>query len=87
MSLDWLVEDDEGFLVTSPSTSPQHRFRTDNGLHEVTKPSTMDLILILELFDNCSKAAERLDVDQDSTSFHLITGEPATEVKTPSEWQ
>ncbi|MEK4476230.1 glycoside hydrolase family 95-like protein [Paenibacillus sp. FSL R7-0048] len=67
--LDWLVEDDEGFLVTSPSTSPEHRFRTDNGLHEVTKASTMDLILIRELFDNCSKAAEQLDVDQDFTAI------------------
>jgi len=65
--LDWLLEDENGYLVTSPSTSPEHKFRTDDGqLAAVSAASTMDLSLIWDLFTNCISAANILE---DDTSF------------------
>lgn len=63
--LDWLVEDEKGRLVTSPSTSPENRFLTEEGVAcSVSAGSTMDMALIRELFHACIEAAERLGADQ-----------------------
>jgi alpha-L-fucosidase 2 len=58
--LDWLYEDANGFLVTGPSTSPEHHFVAGEGLHAVSAAATMDLSLIAELFDNCMEAGKAL---------------------------
>ncbi|WP_426448029.1 glycoside hydrolase family 95 protein [Paenibacillus sp. S-38] len=64
--LDWLVEDADGFLVTAPSTSPEHRFVTEEGeLAAVTAAATMDLALICDLFTNCIEAARTLGTDRE----------------------
>ncbi|MFO7168026.1 MAG: glycoside hydrolase family 95 protein [Chloroflexota bacterium] len=62
--LDWLIEDGAGHLVTAPSSSPEHRFRTEAGLGEVCVAATMDLELIWDLFTNCIEAAEALGTDE-----------------------
>lgn len=64
--LDWLQEDADGYLVTSPSTSPEHKFRSpENGeLVAVSVASTMDLSLIWDLFTNCIEASEELAADE-----------------------
>ncbi|MFC4600522.1 glycosyl hydrolase family 95 catalytic domain-containing protein [Cohnella hongkongensis] len=62
--LDWLVEDGEGRLVTNPSTSPENTFIGPDGRKAaVSIGSTMDMILIRELFGHCIEAASILDVD------------------------
>lgn len=62
-ALDWLVACSDGSLTTAPSTSPEHRFRTaDGGLAAVGRGSTLDLLLIGELFDHCLEAADRLEL-------------------------
>lgn len=62
--LDWLIEDEDGNLTTSPSTSPEHLFRSEDGqVGSVTKGSTMDLQIIWDLFTNCIAAAEVLEID------------------------
>ena len=58
--LDLLVEDAEGTLVTSPSTSPENRFLTDDGPACVVAGSAMDLTLARELFGFVLEAADRL---------------------------
>jgi len=64
--LDWLVPDDRGYLVTAPSTSPEHKFRLDDGrLAAVTKAATMDLALISELFAIVIEASRLLGVDEE----------------------
>lgn len=64
--LEWLVEDVNGYLITSPSTSPEHHFYAENGQEgSVTKGATMDLQLIWDLFTNCVEAAEILGVDDE----------------------
>lgn len=64
--LDWLIEDAEGRLVTLPSTSPEHKFRTPDGqVAAISMASASDLQLIWDLFTNCIEAADTLGVDQD----------------------
>lgn len=63
--LDWLIEDQDGYLITSPSTSPEHKFRVGDKHRAVSAATTTDLSLIGELFDNCIRAAEWLKVDED----------------------
>lgn len=64
--LDWLVADEDGTLVTVPSTSPEHKFRTEDGqLSAVSKATTMDISLITDLFLNCISAATALKVDDE----------------------
>lgn len=63
--LDWLIPDENGKLITNPSTSPEHKFRTEDGaLAAVSAASTMDLSLIWDLFTNCIEASEALGSDE-----------------------
>ncbi len=61
--LDWLIDDGTGRWITSPSTSPEHKFRTPEGLAGVSEASTMDMCLIWDLFTNCLEAADVLQID------------------------
>ena len=64
--LDWLIDDGHGHLVTSPSTSPEHKFNTpDGGRAAVSMASTMDMTLVRDLFLNVMDASEALDIDAD----------------------
>ncbi|WP_150273462.1 glycosyl hydrolase family 95 catalytic domain-containing protein [Paenibacillus tepidiphilus] len=63
-ALDWLVEDADGLLVTSPSTSPENRFLDAEGRPcSVSTGTAMDMTLIRELFGHCIEAAALLDAD------------------------
>jgi alpha-L-fucosidase 2 len=64
-ALDWLIEDQDGYLITSPSTSPEHKFRIDGKLYAVSAATTMDLSLIEELFGSCVQAARLLHTDEE----------------------
>ena len=67
--LDWLVDDGHGHLVTSPSTSPEHKFITpDGGRAAVSMASTMDMALVRDLFFNVIDAAEALNIDARSAA-------------------
>jgi len=62
--LDWLIEDEQGYLTTSPSTSPEHLFCSSDGqIGSVTQGATMDLQIINDLFNNCIDAASVLNID------------------------
>ncbi|MNZ50608.1 hypothetical protein D3C78_683990 [compost metagenome] len=63
--LDWLQENDEGLLMTSPSTSPENKFVTRDGdVSSVAESSAMDITLIRELFEHCLTAAGLLQTDE-----------------------
>lgn len=64
--LDYLVEDEQGQLVTSPCLSPENSYRLPNGNigHLCAGPS-MDTQIIFALFGGCVEASERLGVDDD----------------------
>ncbi len=64
--LDWLMEDDRGYLVTCPSTSPENKFTTPDGqTAAVSMASTNDMTLIWDLFTNCIEAAHVLGIDEE----------------------
>jgi alpha-L-fucosidase 2 len=62
--LDWLIKNDQGYLVTSPATSPENNFLV-NGKREgtVSIATTMDLSIIRDLFNNTILAARVLKED------------------------
>ncbi len=62
--LDWLVEDRQGYLVTSPATSPENYFFTPDGYAGQTAyGTTADLAIIRECLSAAAGAAEVLDCD------------------------
>jgi alpha-L-fucosidase 2 len=64
--LDWLISDENGYLVTCPSTSPENNFLTATG--EKCSPSiasTMDMAITRELFTNCIRSIEILENDME----------------------
>jgi alpha-L-fucosidase 2 len=64
-ALDLLVPDGNGYLVTSPSTSPENHFidpKTSKRV-AVSRGSTMDMALIRQLFQNTIAGTKVLGVD------------------------
>lgn len=61
---EFLIEDSEGRLVTSPSVSPENTYRTDKGVTgSLCMGPSMDSQIITVLFSNVIKAAEILGRD------------------------
>jgi alpha-L-fucosidase 2 len=62
--MDWLVKDKQGYLITSPSTSPENSFVTNEGYKGSTLfGATADLAMIRECFTQTMKAAKELNTD------------------------
>lgn len=65
-TLDWLVEDNDGYLVTAPSTSPENKFKDPKGGEAaVSIATTMDISIVYDLFSNLIEAANVLGNDQE----------------------
>ena len=65
--LNWLVEDENGYLVTNPSSSPENTFSFNGRQLEISMASTMDMSIIRESFSHLLKAAEVLEIENDFT--------------------
>jgi len=63
--LNWLVEDENGYLVTSPSTSPENVFNLNGKDLEISMGSTMDMSIIRELFTDCIASSKALGIDEE----------------------
>ncbi len=64
-TLDWLVKDKQGHLVTAPSTSPENKFKDKKGVEQsVSVATTMDMSIIWDLFTNLIEASEVLGTDK-----------------------
>ncbi|MBC7809296.1 MAG: glycoside hydrolase family 95 protein, partial [Akkermansiaceae bacterium] len=64
--LDWLVEDGDGYLVTAPSTSPEHGFIAPDGQRSaVSVATTMDMAILRDLFANGIAASQVLGIEPD----------------------
>ena len=67
--LDWLVEDQQGHLVTNPSVSPENIFVLPDGSSgQISEASTVDMSLIWELFTSCIDAANILGIEPEFAS-------------------
>lgn len=63
-TLDWLVSDSSGHLVTAPSTSPENDFYYgDKKTSALSISTTMDMGIIRDLFSNLIEAAKVLGID------------------------
>jgi alpha-L-fucosidase 2 len=63
-TLDWLVEDKDGYLVTAPATSPENKFKDMGGNQQsVSVATTMDMSIIRDLFANVIDAANVIGTD------------------------
>ncbi len=60
---DWMVEDEEGNLVTNPSTSPENQFVFNGKPCGVCEGSAMDMQIIFDLYDKAIKAGKILGKD------------------------
>lgn len=64
--LEWLVEDKNGKLITSPSTSPENIYIASDGYKGATMyGGSADLAMIRECFDKTIKASKILNIDAD----------------------
>lgn len=64
-----LVEDAAGYLVTAPSTSPEHKFRLPDGRHAAVSAGTaMDLGIVWDVATNVLQAAAVLGIDDALTA-------------------
>ena len=62
--LDWLIDDGHGSLITSPSTSPEHKFVLPDGRQAaVSQASTNDMALVWDLLTNTIQASTALGLD------------------------
>ena len=65
-SLEWLVEDKDGYLVVAPSTSPENDFIYAKGKTAgISVATTMDMSIIWDLFTNVIQASGELGIDKD----------------------
>lgn len=62
--LEWLIEDKNGNLITSPATSPENRYITPAGYQGATMyGGSADLAMIRECFEQTIKASRILNTD------------------------
>lgn len=75
--LSWLVENADGTLGTSPSTSPENNFRAPDGsVNSSAASSTMDLVLISDVLRMTVALAERLGIPDDPIALRAATTLP-----------
>ncbi|MEP1489830.1 MAG: glycoside hydrolase family 95 protein [Algibacter sp.] len=69
--VDFMVTDpNTGVLVSGPSISPENNFLTASGEKATLNMApTMDRAIVFELFNNCIKAAEILNIDKDFSAI------------------
>lgn len=61
-----LTEDKDGYLVMSPSTSPENIFIENGNICAVAVTSAMTMSIIRELFSECLKAADITGMEDDA---------------------
>jgi len=61
--LGWLIEGPDGYLVTNPSSSPENTFKKEGKTFEISMASTMDIAITRDLFNNCIRTLEILNIE------------------------
>ena len=63
--MDILTEDQEGYLILCPATSPENTFIYEGKNCNIAATATMSIAIARELFNNCIKSCEILGCDAD----------------------
>src|SRR5699024_2806753 len=62
--VDFLIENKDGYLITSPSVSPENKYILPNGEQGVLcEGPSMDSQIIYDLFTSCMKASQIRNID------------------------
>ncbi|MET0694200.1 MAG: glycoside hydrolase family 95 protein [Propionibacteriaceae bacterium] len=80
--LDWMLEQPDGTVGTSPSTSPENAFFVDGQPFDIGVSSTMDLALLSETFRYVVALAEMLDLTDDPVAVAAAAALPKIPVPT-----
>lgn len=64
--LSLLVEDKDGYLIFAPSTSPENTYSFKGKPVSVSQTTTMSMTIIKELFSNILKAANSLNIEDET---------------------
>ncbi|WP_105614835.1 glycoside hydrolase family 95 protein [Vallitalea okinawensis] len=70
--LDFLIEDDEGKLISCPSTSPENKYLYKGENIAASQSSTMDVAIIRTLFKNILKAYKVLQQEKKDFALQLV---------------
>ena len=64
--LSFMITDNNGYLATAPSNSPENAYKLPDGqMFNLTYSATMDIEIAMELFKACIEASDILGVDTD----------------------
>lgn len=74
--LDMLSEDKNGYLIMSPSTSPENSFYRDGGEASVAATSAMTMSIIRDLFGSCVRTADILSLPEDDFTIAVKAALP-----------
>ncbi len=70
--VDFLVENKDGLMITTPSVSPENTYLLPNGEKgNLCEAPSMDSQIIYNLFTNCISASELLEIDKEFRA-HLL---------------
>ena len=87
-TLDWLVEDKDGFLVTAPSTTPENKFKDSTGKElGVSVATAMDMEIVWDLFTNLIRSSLVLDTDEEFRNLLIIKRSKLFPLKVGSQGQ
>lgn len=91
--LDYMVENENGELLTGPSLSPENTYRTKDGRYgTICMAPAMDIQIVRALFDAVVNACSILEIDEDFKNAIIIAREKLPDDKITSdgrimEWQ
>lgn len=63
--LDVLIEDKKGYLVITPTSSPENIFDYEGKTYSIANYATMTMAIVLDVFTNFIKCAHILGIDQE----------------------
>ncbi|MBQ9951523.1 MAG: glycoside hydrolase family 95 protein [Clostridia bacterium] len=74
--MDMLTEDEDGYLIVSPSTSPENCFLIDGRRTSADRTATMSMAMAKELLGSCAKACDVLGLDKEKYTSVLARLRP-----------
>ncbi len=66
--VNWMVEDEDGYLITPLTTSPENNYVLNGEKYSLSRGCAMDQAIAQELFSDCLKASEILGVTDEITN-------------------
>lgn len=69
-ALSWLAEEDQGFLVTNPSSSPENHYVHHDGVAGTDRATALDRAVISQVLEDLIEAAHIIGLSEDDIVLH-----------------